>query len=187
MLWSYGDLMGLRIIHWLRRPKKAGNDNEHFFPPTALGAVRRALAELAELDMGLWSENRGPAVRVDGAGGIHIATRPSLERAADRQRSLGSTDEPILDVLAPFATETTRGPDLIQPRPHLRIVPGKLAGSPHIEHTRVESQAVGALAGSGLPTAKIYRLYPDIEPRALDDAVDLEEQLAQNLGRKLAA
>jgi hypothetical protein len=33
-----------------------------------------------------------------------------------------------------------------------------------------------------LPTAKIYRLYPDGEPAAIDDAIDLERQLASNLG-----
>jgi len=50
----------------------------------------------------------------------------------------------------------------------------------------LESQAVGALATGGLPEAEIYRLYPDVEPRAIDDALDLERQLEQNL-RPLAA
>ena len=63
----------------------------------------------------------------------------------------------------------------------MRIVPGKLGGSPHVAHTRLESQALGALEASGLGTAKIYRLYPNIESQAIDDALDLERQLAQNL------
>ena len=72
----------------------------------------------------------------------------------------------------PFeASEGSRGPDLHAPRPRLRIVPGKLGGSPHVAHTRVESQALGALAESGLPEAKIYRLYPSVEPLAIDDAL----------------
>ncbi len=69
----------------------------------------------------------------------------------------------------------------------LRIVPGKLGGSPHVVHTRVESQAIGALAASGLPDDKIYRLYRDVEPRAIDNALDLERQLEQNLRLALAA
>jgi uncharacterized protein (DUF433 family) len=66
-------------------------------------------------------------------------------------------------------------------------VPGKLGGSPHVLYTRLESQALGALAESGLEQAKIYRLYPDIEPAAIEDALDLERQLRQNLYRALAA
>jgi hypothetical protein len=33
----------------------------------------------------------------------------------------------------------------------------------------------------GLPTAKIYRLYPDIRPEVIDEAIDLEAQLRHNL------
>ena len=64
---------------------------------------------------------------------------------------------------------------------------GKLGGSPHVIHTRLESQALGALADSGLGQAKIYRLYPDVEPAAIEDALDLERQLAQNLRRPASA
>ncbi|HEX3509687.1 MAG TPA: DUF433 domain-containing protein [Solirubrobacteraceae bacterium] len=187
MLWSYADLMQLRIIHWLRQPKE-GND-AHEIPATTMNIVRRARAKLAALDLELWTEEGGPSVRVDHAGEVWLTTDPSLERIADGQRALGGrTDEStMLEVLAPFNTTTARGPDLICPRPRLRMVPGKLGGSPHIEHTRIESQAVAALTVSGLPSAKIYRLYPDIEQPAIDEAIDLERQLAGNLGRELRA
>ena len=36
------------------------------------------------------------------------------------------------------------GPDLLRPRPQLRIVPGKLGGSPHVEHTRLETLALAS-------------------------------------------
>ncbi|HEY1520389.1 MAG TPA: DUF433 domain-containing protein, partial [Solirubrobacteraceae bacterium] len=62
-----------------------------------------------------------------------------------------------------------------------RIVPGKLGGSPHVAHTRLESQAVAALDVRGLPVAKIYRLYPDVSHEAIDEALDLEAQLRRNL------
>ena len=143
--------------------------------------------QVAELDLRLWSEETGPAVRVDRAGNVQVLSTPNPE-AADRQRALDIGRDDLLDVIEPFASvEGSRGPDLVRPRPLLRIVPGKLGGSPHVVHTRLESQAVGALAASGLPQAKIYRLYPDVDRRAIDDALDLERQLEQNLRPALAA
>jgi uncharacterized protein (DUF433 family) len=185
-LWSYSDLMGLRIIYWLRQTKAAPDGAA--VPRTAMPAVRKALRQLVELDLRLWSEDSGPAVAVDRGGTVVILTEPDRE-AAHRQRTLSPRDDDdLLHVTAPFeASEGSRGPDLHAPRPLLRIVPGKLGGSPHVAHTRLESQAVGALALSGLTDAKIYRLYPDIEPRALDDALDLEQQLARNLRPVVAA
>lgn len=40
---------------------------------------------------------------------------------------------------------------------------------------------------SGLEQAKIYQLYPDVDRAAIEDALDLERQLAQNLHPALAA
>jgi uncharacterized protein (DUF433 family) len=143
--------------------------------------VRRALAQLTELDLSLWSEDAGPAVRVDRAGKVIVLDAPDRE-VDKRQRALPAGEDDLLSVIAPFtAAEGSRGPDLHTPRPRLRIVPGKLGGSPHVVHTRLESQALGALATSGLAQAKIYRLYPDVEHAAINDALDLERQLSKNL------
>jgi len=65
-------------------------------------------------------------------------------------------------------------------------VPGKLGGAPHVVHTRVESEALGALRASGLGQAKIYKLYPRVDPKAIDDALSLEHQLSENLSRAAA-
>lgn len=182
-LWSYPDLMGLRIIYWLRQTKAASNGAA--VPRTAMPAVRRALTQIAELDLQLWSEEKGPAVKVDRGGNVIVLAEPDPE-AAYRQRALPAGEEELLPI-APFGTrEGTRGPDLHTPRPRLRIVPGKLGGSPHVAHTRLESQALGALVSSGLSEAKVYRLYPRVEHDAIDDALDLERQLERNL-RPLAA
>jgi uncharacterized protein (DUF433 family) len=184
-LWSYADLMALRIIYWLRQTKKAPSGAA--VPRTTMPAVRRALAQLEELDLGLWSEDTGPMVDVDRGGNVIVHSMPDPE-TAHRQRVLAAGDAELLQVIEPFATiEGSRGPDLHAPRARLRIVPGKLGGSPHVAHTRLESLALGALAASGLPEAKIYRLYPEIEPVAIDDALDLERQLARNLRPRLAA
>ena len=184
-LWSYPDLMGLRIIYWLRQVKHAPDGAA--IPRTAMPAVREAQAQLAELDLRLWSEETGPNVRVDRGGNVFVDSKPDPE-APNRQRALNTGDDDWLDVLDPFLSgKGSKGPNLVRPRPTLRIVPGKLGGSPHVVHTRLESQALGALATNGLSVSKIYRLYPTVEPRAIDDALDLERQLERNLHPALAA
>jgi uncharacterized protein (DUF433 family) len=181
-LWSYGDLMAMRTIYWLRQTKQ--DPAGRVVPRTAMKAVRRALREIAALELDLWSEDGAPRVAVDRAGKIVIQHGGRAERL-EGQNILNAD---MLDLLAPFASrEGLRGPDLSVPRPQVRIVPGKLGGSPHIVHTRLESQALGALAVSGLKQAKIYRLYPDVQPAAIDDALDLERQLAENLLQAVAA
>jgi uncharacterized protein (DUF433 family) len=60
-------------------------------------------------------------------------------------------------------------------------VPGKLGGSPHVAHTRLESQALAALDASGVTLTKIYRLYPHVGQSAIDEALDLERELVRNL------
>jgi uncharacterized protein (DUF433 family) len=172
-LWSYGDLMALRTIYWLRQTKQDPSGRE--IPRTAMKAIRRALREIDALELGLWDEDGAPRVSVDRSGSIVI----------DRVQHLGGQgilDSDMLDLLAPFASrEGLRGPDLSAPRPLLRIVPGKLAGSPHIERTRIETQALAALERRGIENAKIYRLYPAVPPRAVDQAIDLEHELSANL------
>ena len=181
-LWSYPDLMGLRIVYWLRQSKEASDGVT--VPRTAMPAVRRALGQLTELDLALWSEETGPNVAVDRGGNVVILAQPDAE-VAHRQRKFDADD--LLSVMEEFkATEGSHGPNLHKPRPRLRIVPGKLGGAPHVAHTRLESQALGALQAGGLDTAKIYRLYPSVTQIAIDDALDLECQLASNL-RRVAA
>jgi uncharacterized protein (DUF433 family) len=176
-LWSFGDLMALRIIYWLRHEKETHDGNS--VAPTRMSEVRTALRQLAELDLDLWSESVGPSVSVDRSGKVSLL-HGSEREVVHRQRRLAVGEE--FDVTAPFDVyEGGRGPDLHAPRPSLRIVPGKLGGSPHVLHTRLESQAIAALDQRGLPTAKIYRLYPEVSPEAIDDAIDLEAQLRRNL------
>jgi uncharacterized protein (DUF433 family) len=175
-LWSYTDLMGLRTIYWLRQRKlrTVGHD----IPATAMPAIRRALKELARLDLGLWTEDGRPSVRVDPSGVIYIVTQAGPENLGGAR----PLDPDMFDLVAPFETRVARGPDLQAPRPHLRIVPGKLSGSPHIAHSRVETLTVAALAGRGYTTTKIEQLYPHVRPAvAFAEAVDLERQLAENL------
>jgi uncharacterized protein (DUF433 family) len=175
-LWSYTDLLGLRTIYWLRQRKiiREGSD----IPATAMPAVRRALKMLAGLDLDLWTEDGRPSVRVDPSGKIYIVTPAAGAESLTGERLL---DPDMFDLIAPFEAHMARGPDLQAPRPNLRIVPGKLSGSPHIIHSRIETLTVAALADRGYDTRKIERLYPKVRPIALAEAVDLERQLAKNL------
>jgi len=176
-LWSYTDLMGLRTIYWLRRRKVAGDGWD--IPASTMRAVRRALAALRELDLELWSDDGGPSVRVDPSGQIFIVTRDAGPETAEGARLL---DPDIFDLIAPFDTPATHAPDLAKPRPNLRIVPGKLSGSPHIARTRIETVTIASLANRGFDSAKIEKLYPSVSPPvAFVEAVDLERQLSRNL------
>jgi uncharacterized protein (DUF433 family) len=174
-LWSYPDLMGLRTIYWLRQGKTA--DDGVTVSATSMKAVRRALDELKQLDLELWMEERGPAVAVSRTGEVFLTLDGQVSNLAGQS----PLDADWLDLIAPFDTGDGRGPNLYAPRPSLRIVPGKLSGSPHILKTRIETVALAALEERGLPHSKIAALYPVAPPAAIQDALDLEHQLQRNL------
>jgi uncharacterized protein (DUF433 family) len=179
MLWSYADLMGLRVIYWLRQRKVTKLGVE--IPRTSMPAVRRALKELRALDLSIWDRGR-PSLLVDTNGQVHVKADAGVHNL---NRQVVSDD--LLDLIAPFTTaEGTRGPDLVTPRAELRIVPGKLSGSPHVAHTRLETRALAALAHDGFDVAGIHRLYPYVSMHQIDQALDLERQLDDNLHKRAA-
>ncbi|HVA61585.1 MAG TPA: hypothetical protein VNG13_13775, partial [Mycobacteriales bacterium] len=51
-LWSYADLMALRIVSWLRHPKDVSVDT---LPASPMREVRRALSELDRRGLDIWS------------------------------------------------------------------------------------------------------------------------------------
>lgn len=176
-LWSYADLMSLRVIYWLRRKKTTERGTE--IPRSSMGAVRRALKALAELDVPVL-HGPEPTVFVDEAGKIHL--KPPTGRLQDLKGQMEKAE--FLNLVAPFSTaEGTRGPDLARPRPELRIVPGRISGSPHIVGTRIETQALAALKDDGFDAGAIHRLYPYVTSTQIAQALELEEQLAENLRR----
>ncbi|MBA3420892.1 MAG: hypothetical protein H0U12_03200 [Thermoleophilaceae bacterium] len=174
-LWSYSDLMGLRTIQWLRHEKKAPSGAD--VPATSMPKVRRALKTLQQLDLTLWTEQEDPVVAVDRAGEVYVNAQ-GRPLTTEGQALL---DADLLDLVRPFSIdEGARGPDLHAPRPSLRIVPGKLSGSPHVHRSRVETQALAALSRR-LSSERVYELYPDLDRNAVDEALDLEWQLEDNL------
>jgi uncharacterized protein (DUF433 family) len=169
-LWSYADLMALRIVSWLRHPKMLGDGAR---PASAMSAVRVALAQLDEQGLDLWDGSVGAApLCVDRTGKIHIVQG---EFAVDLNGQGAMAD--YLDLLGPFEGTDGTGPDLRHPREHLRIVPGKCAGEPHLEGSRLTTLTIAALAERGYGPDDIARLYHDVSAVSLAEAIDLEQSL----------
>lgn len=170
--WSYADLIGLRIVYWLRHPKPFESEP---VPASPMNDVRRALAELDDLGLDIWSSSyEGPRtpLQVDRSGKVYVDTGPMME-TTHREGVLEET----LDLLGPFEIDGGRGPDLVQPRPHLRIVPGKVSGEPHLDHSRITTQTISALYDRFGDLARVISFYPDVDPEAITEAIDLEQQL----------
>ena len=170
-LWSYADLMALRIVYWLRHP----TGDEVAVPASPMSEVRRALARLDDMGLDIWANNGtgSSPLLVDRTARIYIAEADELVDAHGQQ-VIGN----CLDLLAPFRDGCeVRGPDLRRPRPLLRIVPGKCAGEPHLLGTRLTTQTLAALVERGYDLDGVHRLYPDQNLDAIRDAIDLEHQL----------
>ena len=145
--------------------------------------VRRALEQLEHLDLDLFEEGRpivavtlaGEVVIEADAGPLHLASGQYLKKE-------------LVNLLGPFeGLEGTKGPDLLWPRPTLRIVPRKISGAPHILGTRLPTQSIYALADRGLSLEQIARIYPFVADDSLRDSIDLEQQLRDNARVKRAA
>jgi uncharacterized protein (DUF433 family) len=172
--WSYADLMALRIVHWLRHPKV---DDDAVYPASPMPEVKRALHQLAAMGIDLWNDAspRRSALQVNRGGNVVIVDDGTYADAAGQ----GVLD--VLDLLGPFETPLTNGPDLVRPRPHLRIVPGKVAGEPHVQHSRLTTLTIAALADRGYDLPAIAAFYPEEDPEGINEAIDLETSLAANL------
>lgn len=173
-LWSYSDLMALRVVSWLRHPKSA--DDGVDLPASPMPRVRTALALLDELGLDPWSPDAsaGSPLLVDRAGSIYVRVPEGILNL-HRQPVLLPDD--VLGLTAPFDSAGLAGPDLLRPRPHLRIVPSKVAGEPHIERSRLTTQTIAALSDRGYPAAQIAAMY-DERAEVISEAIDLERQLA---------
>jgi len=172
-LWSYADLMALRIVYWLRHPKL---DEDIDVAASTMSEVRRALSELVDNGMELWSAADGPNASplvVDRSGHIYIDDGRDMRTV----KGQGVIGRDVLNVLGPFDLAHEWAPDLRAPMPHLRIVPGKVSGEPHLERSRLTTPAVAALARRGFDQEAIRRLYPMENPEGLREAVELEQLL----------
>lgn len=175
-LWSLADIVVLRLIYWLRRGDKSSVQGDPV-PRTTMNEVRRLLAEPFDFSTArLFVDHRGRVVREHSAGLEHLS-RQQLARAN------------VIDLLAEYhAAEADGmiGPSLTQPRPMLRIIPGKLAGEPHVVDTRLATAVIDALVLRGYSSRDVIELYPFVTAEAVRQANSLEEQLRGNLRHQAA-
>lgn len=164
-LWSYRDLLTLRLVRWLRTPKE-----DLSIARTTMSEVRQLLDKVGD---DLWRVDEAgrdvPTILVARDGSVVMNERP---RSTLGGQYLLDGDE--LDLFAPFGT----GVDLRVPRPRLRIVPGKVSGEPHLAGSRLTTRTVAALAERGFSTGQIAELYPREDRVALEEALELERSLA---------
>ena len=170
-LWSYADLMALRIVYWLRHPRSESGR----VPASPMTRVRGVLAELDERGLGIWDDSSGDLsspLRVDVSGKIwlHVDGVPVHEGQAALPGSL--------DLLGPFDLADRNGPDLRRPRPNLRIVPGRVSGEPHLARSRITTPSAAALYRNLGDFAAVAELYPGFSVEAFEDAVEFECSLA---------
>ena len=170
-LWSYADLMALRIVYWLRHPKQGKMDR---VPASPMSQVREALEELERRNLDIWADNGQPGspLRVDRDGRVYLTDGWSA--GVRGQMSLVS----VLDLLGPFEDGRHHGPDLIRPRPDLRIIPGKVSGEPHLIDSRITTRSVAALYKRVRDLNAVVALYPEIAPETIRQAIELEHALA---------
>jgi uncharacterized protein (DUF433 family) len=146
----------------------------------ALGKHLRASLQVTGLD--IWSPEavgRSPLV-VDRAGKIHIRTEAEVVGLHGQLRMSGPD---VLDLLGPFTYRGARGLDLVAPSRHVRNIPARVAGEPHIVGSRITTRSLAGFAARGMPATKIGALY-DLDPAIVDEVLALERQLG---GSKIAA
>jgi uncharacterized protein (DUF433 family)/DNA-binding transcriptional MerR regulator len=175
-LWSYRDLLALRTIYWLRQPKRAF---EREVRATSMAKVQRALRQIQALDLDLFDDEQ-PIVAVTSAGDI-VLDQAALPLQLVEGQYL---ERELINIVGPFeGLEGTHGPSLTQPRANVRIAPGRISGAPHIAGTRLPTQSIYTLKQRGFTIDHLAQLYPFASREALDDSIDLEQQLEGNLKR----
>ncbi len=156
-LWSWTDLLKLRAVTWLRKQRHVG-----------MARVRALLDEIEAAGLSEIPLQR--LVLVSSGGDVFLRFEDKVVRI-DEGHQIGLVV--LLVLIAPFDT----GPDLLFPRPHLRILPGKLSGQPHVEDTRIGSLNIYSLHQSGYSDGDIKAFYPSLVDAAVQEAIDLEASL----------
>lgn len=164
-LWSWADLLALRAIDWFRQ----GDDAR---AQAGAPEIRQALAQLEHARY--TREDLTHIIAVSAADGkLYLQLPGQIVRA--RPGGQGALPD-TLDLVAPYKG----APDLLRPRPLLRIIPGKLHGEPHIAGTRIPSRTISELDRAGYDLDQIRAMYPDASPEALREAIEFERSLASS-------
>ncbi len=160
-LWSWYDLLALRTIDWLRRPDEGAR-------AVPFGRIREMLRQLDQRGFSR-ADLHNLVVRTT-SGEVYLSTDEHLIKA---DASGQSVMPDMLAVVRPYKG----APDLLEPRPLLRIIPGKLSGEPHVAGTRIATPTIYALQVSGYALGEIQAMYPEASEEALSQAIELERSL----------
>lgn len=167
--WTWGDLIALRAIHWLRSAKPGAR-------ATTMQEVRAALRALT--DGGMEASDASELIAVTRAGRIFFDTSERLEDLSGQRAMRG-----ILPVVRPFES----GVDLLTPGEGLRILPGKLSGEPHLEDTRLATTTVFSLAERDFTSVQIAAMYPEVPARGIIAAIKMESTLVSSARERRAS
>jgi uncharacterized protein (DUF433 family)/DNA-binding transcriptional MerR regulator len=179
ILWSWPDLLALRAIYWLRQGKL-----NIALERTTMSQVRGMLETLEALGdrLGDHLADRSVVLRVDTRGRPHLGIEDKLLYPLRGGVAQFVSPGTVIDLLREYQPGgSLLGPHLLEPRPRVRIIPGKLGGEPHVRDTRVETLAIDALAQHGYTIPNILQLYPFLDSPSVEDSLDLERQLQRNL------
>ena len=110
-------------------------------------------------------------------GGADLLRAAVVDEVVDLHGAHGLPDLQFWGLTEAFTIDgQVKGPDLLVPRKHLRIIPGKVSGEPHVVDTRITSLALASLSRDGFTTDQIASMY-DLPEDHVADAVSLERQL----------
>lgn len=167
-LWSYRDLILLRMVFWLRekgmeREEVASHveDTRHLL---SLGDIRAARA------------------RSDGSHLHRGKETVSVEGQAAFEEVFEYLDEFTVDEAANLVGEvrqrTLWGPNLREPSARTQISPWVMSGEPCVRNTRIPTSTLYALHRTrALSAVAIMRLYPGVTEEDVQDALELEAKL----------
>ena len=133
------------------------------------------MEELGRRGLDIWAGDQhesGTPLQVNIDGRVHLGD--GWAAGTHGQMSL----VPMLDLLGPFKMGDQTGPNLVRPRPGLRIVPGKVSGEPHLAGTRITTRSLAALFKRFGEVGPVAALYPDVALGGIEQAIDLENALA---------
>lgn len=166
-LWSYRDLVFLRMVAWLRAMRMP--------PDRVIKHVRqvRDLVEKGDLPIGKL-RSQGRILLVEGETADRITGEQIF---AEVTEFLGE-----FDLVSPIGMTDWRGtvwgPNLVRPSRRTSMSPWVMSGEPCITGTRIPTSTLFALLHErGLEPEKIVPLYPGADLDSVQDAIGLEAKL----------
>jgi uncharacterized protein (DUF433 family)/DNA-binding transcriptional MerR regulator len=164
-LWSWGDLLALRAIDWFRR-----NKTEDALPRASMRQIREALEAMDR--HGLSRDELGRIIAIDQGGRLYLQVAEAPVFTTPRGQ--GALHD-FLELVQPYNS----APHLLEPRPLVRIRPGKLHGEPHVLRTRVPTATIFQLRQMGYELVELGAMYPMATPEALAQAIEFEQSLLE--------